>query len=136
MVFLWVESRFAGAFVFLFLDVTTAWCISRSVQVMQGFYIYWRAKQGANVPMARSGIPLIYGELLQDTTRFPSIFAVLNGILLVLLFIRALGINGETRPHYSLINLTHVTSFSGDEDFCDSWKNPLNRELETTTYRL
>lgn len=83
MVLVRVESRFVGAFIFFFLDVTTAWCICRSLQVMQGFYIYWRAKQGAIVPLARSRIPLISGELLQGMTRLPSIFVIINGLCLL-----------------------------------------------------
>lgn len=66
--------------------------------------------------MACSRVPLITGELLQGLTRLPSIFVIGNGVILVLLFVGALGANGETRPRYFGINLTNVSSLSGKTD--------------------
>lgn len=84
--------------------------------------------------MARSRIPVISGELLRGMTRFPSIFVILNAMVLVLLFIGALGVNGETRPRYTPMDLTNVTSFYGDETLFGYGDNPLENELRPAAY--
>lgn len=112
IILLWIESRYVNAFLFIFIDVLVLWLISQSLHILQSYYLFHRARSGKNIILARSRVPIVSGELLQDSLNFPSVFIILNVIAIVVAFIATLGINGETIPRFVSFKASNVTSIS------------------------
>lgn len=107
-----IQSRYVNAFFFFFVDIPVAWAIHRGLLALQGYYYYKLAYSGHRVPIARSRVPLVSGELLRGLTRFPSIFVLGNVAVLVLILFATLGVNGETRDLWIPNAFTNITSLS------------------------
>ena len=107
MVIIWVKSSYVNAVTFFLFDIPIAWAIHRGLHALQGYYLCRIALSGRPVPVARSRIPIVSGELLRGT-----FFIIANFIALVIMFFATLGINGETQDLWEPIPRTKITTLS------------------------
>ena len=96
MLILQIDSSIVNAVLFIGVDIIGLWAIHRGLKALQGYYIYYYVSKGGTIPLARSRIPILSGELLRGNTRLPSIFIVCNGMMIVLAFVATLGVNGQS----------------------------------------
>lgn len=106
-----LSSNYVNAFIFFLLDVPAVWAIHRGLLGLQGYYLYRMVRAGRRVPLARSRIPIVSGELLRGVTRFPSIFVLANVAVLLILFFGTLGVSGKTILDWEPTNLQVVSTF-------------------------
>lgn len=101
-------SSLINSLIFLIVDVLALCVIHRGLCALQGYYLYRQARAGRPIPLLRSRIPIITGELLRGTSRLSSLFVFANAAAIALAFAAALGVNGETVKKYTPLSNVSV----------------------------
>lgn len=104
-----LQSGVVNALIFVVFDVVALWAIHRGLVALQGCFLHWTAKRGTKVRLRRSRVPIFAGYFMQGVTRLPSLVLVANLQVLVLVFVAALNVNGETESTFEPVNLRSIT---------------------------
>ena len=107
----WPVAR-VNAIIFFLIDTPALYAIHRGLLALQGYYLHTRVRAGIKVQLVRSNIPIIGGELLQDTANLPSVFVLFNLGVLICIFLATLGVDAETRHPWVLSPFQKITIFS------------------------
>ena len=129
---LWLPVATVNAIIFFLVDTPALAAIHNGLLSLQGYYLLTRARAGQAVSLARSRMPIVGGELLRGTTRWPSVFVLINAGALFCLFFATLGVKADRRYPYVLSSFNFTTTLS--EPFNESFFiYPPNNSLENKT---
>ena len=109
---IWISINFVNAIVFFFVDIPVVWAIHRGLLALQGYYLYRRAIGGHDVPIARSRIPIVTGELLRGSTKWPSIFEFINIGTYGMLFFATLGVDADLVEDWIPQSFQNITTLA------------------------
>lgn len=103
--------------IFFLLDIPALWAIQRGLLTLQAYYLHKRVRSGYTVPLARSRIPIVGGELLRGVTRWPSLFCVVNLTMLGFLCLATLGVDADEKPRWERASFHNITALSKPRNF-------------------
>lgn len=108
MVFLPVQSGLINGTLFVVVDILALWAIHRGLLCLQGLHYYKLAIRGRRLPLARSRVPIVAGELLRGLSPVPSVYVFLNATVIVLAFFAAFGVNGQIESLQRSVPMQHL----------------------------
>lgn len=103
-------SNYVCAFLFVFVDILGLWALHRGLVALQAYYHFRAALRGGIIPLKRSRVPIVSGDLLSGRTRIPSLFVLAHIAFVGLCFSATFGVEGESQTYWKRIDRSFLTT--------------------------